>query len=64
MSRIGCFSQRLLRVAHSLYRALEGAVLSERIRAIHIRSRGTYRAPRIHAELVATGICVGRKRIA
>jgi putative transposase len=42
----------------------EDAVLSERIRAIHIRPRGTYGLPRIHVELVATGICVGCKRIA
>jgi transposase InsO family protein len=27
-------------------------------------SRGTYGAPRIHAELMAKGIRVGRKRIA
>jgi putative transposase len=30
----------------------------------HAASRGTYGAPRIHAELAATGIRVGRKRIA
>ena len=45
-------------------RALEDAMLSERIRAVHIRSRGTYGLPRILVELVATGICVGCKRIA
>ncbi len=32
--------------------------------AIHARSRGTYGAPRIHAELRAQGIRVGRKRVA
>jgi transposase InsO family protein len=31
---------------------------------IHQASRGTYGAPRIHAELVSTGTCCGRKRIA
>jgi putative transposase len=30
---------------------------------IHIESRGTYGAPRIHAELAAQGIHVGRKRV-
>jgi len=40
------------------------AALTERIRQIHVRSRGTYGAPRIHAELAAEGIRVGRKRVA
>ena len=39
-------------------------VLLERIRAIHSKSRGTYGAPRIHAELVDEGWCIGRKRVA
>ena len=34
------------------------------IRSIHERSRGTYGAPRIHAELVASGIPISRKRVA
>ena len=38
--------------------------LSARVRAIHERSRGTYGAPRIHAELAAEGIPVSRKRVA
>ena len=45
-------------------RAKADAVLSARIRAIHARSRGTYGVPRIHAELVAEGRHVGRKRVA
>jgi putative transposase len=39
-------------------------VLTTRIQAIHERSRGTYGMPRVHAELVAEGIRVGRKRVA
>jgi len=38
--------------------------LKERIRAIHEGSRGTYGTPRIHAELLAQGVRVGRKRVA
>jgi putative transposase len=39
-------------------------LLSDRIRWIHLRSRGTYGAPRIHAELADEGVRVGRKRVA
>lgn len=45
-------------------RDLEDAWLLERIETIHERSRGTYGSPRIHAELRAQGIRVGRKRVA
>jgi putative transposase len=34
------------------------------IRSIHQRSRGTYGAPRVHAELRAQGTAVSRKRVA
>jgi putative transposase len=44
--------------------ALEDEVLTEAIRLIHVRSRGTYGAPRIHAELAASGTRVGCKRVA
>jgi putative transposase len=45
--------------------AVADAALTERIRAIHAGSRGTYGAPRIHAELRhGHGIRIGRKRVA
>jgi putative transposase len=41
------------------------ALLGEQIRQIHARSRGTYGAPRIHAELrLGLGVHVSRKRVA
>ncbi len=38
--------------------------LRDRIVEVHSRSRGTYGAPRVHAELAAEGVAVGRKRVA
>jgi putative transposase len=38
--------------------------LLEQIRACHRQSRGTYGAPRIHRDLRAAGVRVGRKRVA
>ncbi len=65
---------RLLGVSASGYHAWQGrapsaraqgdARLLERIREIHADSRSTYGAPRIHAELTAKGVRVGRKRVA
>jgi putative transposase len=40
------------------------AELNLRIAEIHRRSHATYGAPRIHAELAAQGIHVGRRRVA
>jgi putative transposase len=66
---------RVLGVARAGYYAWAGRPLSQRsvadqalteqIRQIHARSRGTYGAPRVHAELrLGLDIRVGRKRIA
>lgn len=65
---------RLLGVSTSGYYAWQGrapsahaesdAALLERIREIHRTSQETYGAPRIHAELIAEGRAVSRKRIA
>ena len=43
-------------------RATADADLTRKIRTVHAGSRGTYGAPRIHAELKAEGVTVGRKR--
>jgi putative transposase len=65
---------RVLGVSPSGYYAWRNRPLSARARtdveltahvdAIHRASRGTYGAPRVHAELAALGIHVGRKRVA
>jgi len=38
--------------------------MAAQVEAIHGQSRGTYGAPRVHAELRAEGVPVGRKRVA
>jgi putative transposase len=65
---------RVLGVSPSGYYAWRKRTLSTRVRtdveltahidAIHRLSRGTYGAPRIHAELAARGLQIGRKRVA
>ncbi len=45
-------------------RAQEDQRLTKRIEAIHVWSRKTYGAPRIHAQLAREGVSVGRKRVA
>jgi putative transposase len=45
-------------------RATKDEQLQQRIRTIHLLSRETYGAPRIHAELQEQGTRVGRKRVA
>ena len=45
-------------------RSREDAVLAEKIREIHERSRQTYDYPRVHAKLRALGVRCGRRRVA
>ncbi len=45
-------------------RAQADAALQEQIETIYARSRRTYGAPRVHAELRALGVRCGRKRVA
>ena len=45
-------------------RTVEDAELLEQIRGFHRASRGTYGTPRIHRDLRAAGVRVGRKRVA
>jgi hypothetical protein len=45
-------------------RATKDAELLEHIRDCHRASRGTYGTPRIHRDVRAAGVCVGRKRVA
>ena len=61
VSRSGCYAWRERPPSE---RARTDAALLERIQEIHKGSRETYGSPRIHAELRAEGIRVGRKRVA
>jgi putative transposase len=45
-------------------RTKQDAVLAAKIAQTHERSRGRYGSPRVHAELRAEGVRVGRKRVA
>jgi putative transposase len=68
------FMCRMLGVSRSGYygwrdrppskRSRENTTLTEKIREIHLSSRGTYGSPRVHAELRALGTHCGRKRVA
>ena len=65
---------RVLEVSRSEYyawaergpsqRAFQDSALSAGIQRVHEYSRGTYGAPRIHAELAFEGTHIGRKRVA
>jgi transposase InsO family protein len=45
-------------------RAKSDAVLTVVVKASHTKSRGTYGSPRVHADLRARGVRVGKKRVA
>jgi putative transposase len=45
-------------------RAIDNAVLTERIRAVHAASDATYGMPRVRAELIDQGLKVSRQRVA
>ena len=45
-------------------RARDDLKLSAQLEQAHKESRGTYGSPRLHAELTAEGVSVGRKRVA
>ena len=45
-------------------RARTNAALTKTVRTIHAVSRGTYGAPRVHAELAAEGSHVSKNRVA
>jgi putative transposase len=45
-------------------RAQSNAALTRTLRTVHAASRGTYGVPRVHAELVADGLRIGKNRIA
>ena len=45
-------------------RAMNNAVLTERIRQVHAESQHTYGMPRVRAELLDQGVMASRKRVA
>ena len=45
-------------------RAQANAAMTKTVRTVHAVSRGTYGAPRVHAEIVAQGIAASRNRVA
>ena len=61
---ISCSGYYAWRTRPPSRRACSNTALTETLRTIHTVSRGTYGAPRVHAELVADGVRVGKNRIA
>ena len=45
-------------------RSIANKRLAVKVKAVHAKSRGSYGSPRVHAELVADGECVGKNRVA
>ena len=61
VSRVGFYAWR---ARPPSARALRDAELERLVAAVFAESRETYGAPRVHAELRARGVRVGKKRIA
>jgi transposase InsO family protein len=64
VSRSAYYAHRATTAAGGSHRQRADAVLTERVITAHEQSKGTYGAPRIHAELAAQGYRHSRKRIA
>ena len=62
VSRSGWYASR--KRARPTAREIRDTELLAKIREIHVKSRGTYGSPRIHAQLVRDGIDVGKDRVA
>jgi putative transposase len=45
-------------------RSVANAVMTGRIRQIHLDSYGSYGMPRVRAELIEQGVCISRQRVA
>jgi putative transposase len=63
VSKAGYYAWRKRRRGPGSARARADQELSLRIRDVHAGSRQTYGSPRVHAELRASGVRVGRKRV-
>ena len=63
VARSGFYAWRQ-RLQNPSPRALENAVITAQVQTVFERHRGFYGAPRIHHELKATGLKVGRHRVA
>jgi len=64
VSRSGFYAWLRREEGEASPRALENRRLTERIKAIHAKSRETYGSPRIHAELRKSGDECGKNRVA